>query len=151
MLRAPRGNIDLRRPGQGGLENRLGASLVFNVSSVLLSRILGIFLIGYVVYLFVKSSFRIKPTLWAGACGGALSGFLAGIFGIGGAVRGVFLPAFGLPGESPPTSQGLSPRRPGWGVGRALARGRDAQEPSRRNTGRRRGATPAGAASPDIS
>lgn len=77
----------------------LGASLVFDVSSELLSRILGVFLILYVVYLFVKSSFQIKPTLPAAACGGALSGFLAGIFGIGGAVRGMFLTAFNLPKE----------------------------------------------------
>jgi uncharacterized membrane protein YfcA len=77
----------------------LGASIVFNVSSVLLSRILGVFLIAYVIYLFVKRSFRIKPNLWTGACGGALSGFLAGIFGIGGAVRSLFLTAFDLPKE----------------------------------------------------
>lgn len=77
----------------------LGASLVFNIPGVILSRILGIFLICYVVYLSVKSSFRIKPSLFAGACGGALSGFLAGVFGIGGAVRGLFLTAFDLPKE----------------------------------------------------
>ncbi len=34
-----------------------------------------------------------------GACGGALSGFFAGVFGIGGAVRGLFLTAFDLPKE----------------------------------------------------
>ena len=77
----------------------LGASLVFSISSAILSRILGTFLVCYVVYLFLKSSFRIKPSLSAGACGGALSGFLAGIFGIGGAVRGLFLTAFDLPKE----------------------------------------------------
>jgi len=75
----------------------LGASLVFNITAVVLSRILGSFLIIYVVYLFVKSSFKVKPNLVFGACGGALSGFLAGVFGIGGAVRGLFLTAFDLP------------------------------------------------------
>lgn len=75
----------------------LGALLVFNVSSHLLSRILGGVLIGYVVYLLFKSSFRIPPNLFTGVCGGALSGFLAGIFGIGGAVRSMFLTAFDLP------------------------------------------------------
>jgi uncharacterized membrane protein YfcA len=60
---------------------------------------LGTFLICYVVYLFVKGSFRIKPSLVAGACGGAASGFLAGLLGIGGAVRGLFLTAFDLPKE----------------------------------------------------
>lgn len=76
-----------------------GASLVFSISGVILSRILGTFLIFYVVYLFLKSSFKIKPSLLTGACGGALSGFLAGLFGIGGAVRGLFLTAFDLPKE----------------------------------------------------
>jgi uncharacterized membrane protein YfcA len=77
----------------------LGASLVFSIRPIILSRILGIFLVCYVVYLFLKSSFRIKRSLFASACGGALSGFLAGIFGIGGAVRGLFLTAFDLPKE----------------------------------------------------
>ncbi|MBN1457047.1 MAG: sulfite exporter TauE/SafE family protein [Sedimentisphaerales bacterium] len=75
----------------------LGASLMFNISTILLSRILGSFLIIYVIYLFAKSSFKIKPSLHAGAFGGAVSGFLAGIFGMGGAVRGLFLTAFDLP------------------------------------------------------
>ena len=75
----------------------LGASLVFDIPAIVLSRILGSFLIFYVVYLFAKSSFKIKPSLLFGACGGALSGFLAGVFGIGGAVRGLFLTTFDLP------------------------------------------------------
>ena len=75
----------------------LGASLMFNISTAVLSRILGFFLIVYVAYLFTKSSFKIKPSLPAGAFGGAVSGFLAGIFGMGGAVRGLFLTAFDLP------------------------------------------------------
>jgi len=75
----------------------LGALLVFSITAATLSRVLGSFLIIYVIYLFAKSSFRIKPNLVFGACGGALSGFFAGIFGIGGAVRGLFLTAFDLP------------------------------------------------------
>lgn len=75
----------------------LGASLVFDVTATVLSRILGSFLILYVIYLFAKSSFKVKPNLIFGACGGALSGFFAGVFGIGGAVRGLFLTAFDLP------------------------------------------------------
>jgi uncharacterized membrane protein YfcA len=77
----------------------IGASLVFDISSSILSKILGAFLIAYVVYLFVKQTFRIKPSLFTGACGGALSGFFAGLFGIGGAVRGMFLTVFDLPKE----------------------------------------------------
>ncbi|UCE99249.1 MAG: sulfite exporter TauE/SafE family protein [Planctomycetota bacterium] len=75
----------------------LGAELVFDISTALLSRILGSFLILYVIYLFAKSSFKIKQSLLASACGGALSGFFAGLFGIGGAIRGLFLTSFDLP------------------------------------------------------
>jgi len=75
----------------------LGASLVFDISTVLLFRILGSFLIIYVIYLFAKSSFKIKQSFLVGACGGALSGFFAGLFGIGGAIRGLFLTSFDLP------------------------------------------------------
>lgn len=77
----------------------LGASLVFSISGIILSRILGTFLVCYVMYLFLRSSFKIKPSLFASACGGTLSGFLAGVFGIGGAIRGLFLTAFDLPKE----------------------------------------------------
>jgi uncharacterized membrane protein YfcA len=75
----------------------LGAELVFNISTSVLSRILGSFLVIYVIYLFAKSSFKIKQSLLAGACGGALSGFFAGLFGMGGAIRGLFLTSFDLP------------------------------------------------------
>jgi len=75
----------------------LGAELVFDISTALLLRILGSFLIIYVISLFAKSSFKIKQSLLAGACGGALSGFFAGLFGMGGAIRGVFLTSFDLP------------------------------------------------------
>ncbi len=78
----------------------LGAILVkmmFDKSPTVLLRILGAFLICYVIYLFLKSSFKVKPGLSTGVCGGALSGFLAGFFGMGGAVRGLFLTSFDLP------------------------------------------------------
>ena len=75
----------------------LGASLVFDIPAIVLSRFLGSFLIIYVIYLFAKSSFKVKPSLIFGACGGAISGFFAGVFGIGGAIRGLFLTAFDLP------------------------------------------------------
>ena len=81
----------------GIIATYLGASLMFNISPKVLSRILGAFMIAYVLYLFLKGSFRIKQSTATGVWGGAISGFLAGIFGIGGAVRAMFLSAFNLP------------------------------------------------------
>jgi uncharacterized membrane protein YfcA len=75
----------------------LGALLVFKVSTSLLSRILAGFIIIYVIYLFIRPSFKVKESTLSAVSGGALSGFLAGIFGMGGAVRSLFLSAFDLP------------------------------------------------------
>ena len=75
----------------------LGASIIFSVSQKLLSQILGGFLVTYVLFLFFKPRFKIPKSTISALSGGSLSGFFAGIFGVGGAVRGVFLSAFDLP------------------------------------------------------
>jgi len=75
----------------------LGANLVFSVSEKLLSQVLGGFILAYVLFLFSKPAFRIPKTPTTAMSGGALSGFFAGVFGVGGAVRGAFLSAFDLP------------------------------------------------------
>ncbi|MEX1012668.1 MAG: sulfite exporter TauE/SafE family protein [Waddliaceae bacterium] len=75
----------------------LGARLVFSVSNALLSQVLGGFLILYVVFLFFNPSFKFKQNTLTAATGGAFSGFFAGIFGVGGAIRGAFLSVFDLP------------------------------------------------------
>lgn len=51
----------------------------------------------YAVFLIARSKFRMPPGGATAITGGALSGFFAGLFGIGGAIRGVFLSAFDLP------------------------------------------------------
>jgi uncharacterized membrane protein YfcA len=81
----------------GFLASILGASLVLKAPESLLSRILGVFIIIYVIYLFVNPVFKVKRNNLSAVCGGAASGFLAGIFGMGGAVRSLFLSAFNLP------------------------------------------------------
>lgn len=75
----------------------LGASIGIGLPETSLSRILGVFLISYVLFLFTRSRFKIPKTTTSAIAGGALSGLFAGIFGIGGAVRGAFLSAFNLP------------------------------------------------------
>jgi uncharacterized membrane protein YfcA len=75
----------------------VGARMVFTASDAALSRILGGFLAAYVVFLFLKPAFKTPKTTASAMMGGALSGFFAGVFGIGGAVRGAFLSAFDLP------------------------------------------------------
>ena len=61
--------------------------------------VLGTFLIVYAVYSFVKPKFGLKKTKPTAVVGGSLSGLLAGLIGLGGAVRGAFLAAFDLPKE----------------------------------------------------
>lgn len=76
-----------------------GARLVFSISPTLLSQILGGFLVTYVLYLFLKPAFQFKQNVLTALAGGALSGFFAGIFGVGGTIRGMILSAFYLPKE----------------------------------------------------
>jgi len=51
----------------------LGASLVFNIPNAVFSGTMGSFLVLYVIYLFVKSSFQVKPGLIFGVCGVSLA------------------------------------------------------------------------------
>ena len=74
-----------------------GASLAIEAPLILLSRILGAFLVSYVVILILKPNFRLPQNPLPALMGGALGGFLAGIFGIGGAVRSTFLSMYDLP------------------------------------------------------
>ena len=76
----------------------VGALLVERVSQDMLKMILGLFLLGYTFWSWSGKS-QIRPSIAASAIGGGLSGFFAGLIGTGGALRGAFLTAFGLPKE----------------------------------------------------
>jgi hypothetical protein len=78
----------------------LGASISLSISAVILKRLLGVFLIVYVIYLFMKQRWKIPRTNLTSVAGGSLSGFFAGIFGVGGAIRSAFLSAYDLPKET---------------------------------------------------
>lgn len=77
----------------------MGALLVVYIPQNALKAILGGFLVAYSVISFRKEDLKVKPTLFNSVIGGGLSGFLAGLIGTGGALRGAFLTAFGLPKE----------------------------------------------------
>jgi len=83
----------------GILFSYLGATLSVGSPEVLLKRLLGGFLLLYVFFLFLKQNWKIPANNHTSVMGGSLSGFFAGIFGVGGAVRGAFLAAFNLPKE----------------------------------------------------
>jgi uncharacterized membrane protein YfcA len=75
----------------------IGASLVFQVNEDILARMLGGLLVAYVGFLLIKPHFKVRETAATILGGGALYGFSAGIFGIGGAIRGAVLAAYDLP------------------------------------------------------
>lgn len=74
----------------------IGAELADHVDTALLEKALGIFLILLSLFFLVKSDWRVKPTKSSQMIGGGLSGFLAGLLGTGGAVRGIVLTSYGL-------------------------------------------------------
>ncbi|MDA0772814.1 MAG: sulfite exporter TauE/SafE family protein [Cyanobacteria bacterium] len=74
-----------------------GAKTFFVVDEVLIKKSIAVFLFAYAIFLGLNPKFKISFNYFTGALGGALSGFVAGIFGMGGAIRGAFLSAFDLP------------------------------------------------------
>lgn len=76
-----------------------GAILISHISLGVVKIVLGAFLIVYAVYSFVKPEFGVKESRLSAFIGGTLSGFFAGLIGLGGAIRGAFLTAFNLPKE----------------------------------------------------
>lgn len=74
----------------------IGALLVSYLPQMLLKGILGIFLIVYALVSLRIESLRMQVNGLSTALGGSISGFLAGLIGTGGALRGAFLTAFHL-------------------------------------------------------
>jgi uncharacterized membrane protein YfcA len=83
----------------GIVASYFGASLSFYAGDLPLKKLLGVFLVIYVVFLFTKRKWVLPKTSGTAVCGGLASGLFAGFFGVGGAVRGAFLTAFNLPKE----------------------------------------------------
>lgn len=75
----------------------IGAYISLGANQQILLRLLGVFLASYALFLIFQSRFKIPAGNVMALSGGALSGFFAGMFGIGGAIRSMFLSAFDLP------------------------------------------------------
>jgi uncharacterized membrane protein YfcA len=83
----------------GIVASYIGASLIITIPEEILSRLLGGFLLLYVSWLWLNPKWHLPERNMTAVAGGVFSGFFAGIFGVGGAVRGAFLSAYNLPKE----------------------------------------------------
>ncbi|MFY9399037.1 MAG: sulfite exporter TauE/SafE family protein [Desulfomonilia bacterium] len=77
-----------------------GAALTVAAGDLEVKKILGLFLMAYVIFLFVNRTWALPGNNITAVAGGLLSGLFAGFFGVGGAVRSAFLTAFDLPKET---------------------------------------------------
>jgi uncharacterized membrane protein YfcA len=102
-IRLFRKNIDFKTFWLFGIPSILlaftGALMISLIPLEAVKMILGVFLIVYAVYSFVKPDFGLKKSKTMAVVGGSLSGFFAGLIGLGGAIRGAILTAFNLPKE----------------------------------------------------
>ena len=73
-----------------------GAFLTKYIDSKLLEISLAIFLIALSSFLIMFRNFKIEPTSFNAISGGITSGFVAGLLGTGGAIRGLVLAAFSM-------------------------------------------------------
>lgn len=74
----------------------IGAYLVTYIPQNLLTIFLGIFLLIFSIYSLLKPEFKIKPGKSNTIVGGGLSGFLQGLIGVGGPLRGAFLISYDI-------------------------------------------------------
>jgi uncharacterized protein len=74
----------------------LGAYLVIYISQDILEFVLGIFLLVFSIYSLFKPDFKVSAARVNTIIGGGLSGFLQGLMGIGGPLRGAFLISYDL-------------------------------------------------------
>ncbi len=85
----------------------LGAQVLFFFSLPIFSHIFGCFIVVYLAYLWYEPQFKLPANYYTGIFGGALSGFSAGLFGISGAIRALFLVPFNLPKSTYLSTVGL--------------------------------------------
>lgn len=74
----------------------LGGFISKYLSTRFLEIILGVFLVGLSLLFLIKKNLIVKPHKKEAIIGGTLSGFVAGVLGTGGAIRGLTMAAFNL-------------------------------------------------------
>ena len=74
----------------------LGALLSTKLQFKYTELILGLFLIGFSVLFYCKPLIKLRPDNLNAVSAGGIAGFLAGVIGTGGAIRGLALAAFDL-------------------------------------------------------
>ncbi len=74
----------------------LGAYLSTKLEFKFTGLILGLFLIAFSLFFLFKPAVRLSPNTFNAIAGGGIAGFLAGLIGTGGAIRGLVLTAFDL-------------------------------------------------------
>jgi len=74
----------------------LGALLSTKLQFKYTELILGLFLVAFSVFFFCKPLIKLAPNQFNAISAGGIAGFLAGIIGTGGAIRGLALAAFDL-------------------------------------------------------
>ncbi len=74
----------------------LGAYLVIYIPQDILQAILGAFLLIFSIYSLLRPNFKVQASKINTIIGGSLSGFLQGLVGIGGPLRGAFLISYNL-------------------------------------------------------
>jgi len=74
----------------------IGAYLSARLEFKFTELILGLFLISFSVFFLVRPRVKLSPTALNAIAGGGIAGFLAGLIGTGGAIRGLVLAAFDL-------------------------------------------------------
>lgn len=74
----------------------IGARLAGIFPDYILQRMLGGFLLAYVFFIWINPKWKLPKTNANALIGGGMSGFFAGLFGVGGAIRSTFLSAYNL-------------------------------------------------------
>ncbi len=81
----------------GVIASLIGALLVIRIPQQYLLKSLGIMLLAYVVFIYVKPRFKLRPTKLYAISGGAFAGFVSGLLGVSGEVTSMLLTTLDLP------------------------------------------------------